>query len=97
MINVVIKMIVILVVLGGIANGTGHRCPIRILTIVHLVLVIALAVHVVIEAAPDLRTDLDPAPLWSALVMTVMNRRAGHPIPVVPVFLKGADMMGQGL
>ena len=73
MINVVITMIVILIMLGDVANGAGQRHQIRILTIVHLVFVIALAVHAIVEATPDPRTALDPAPLWSVVVMTVTS------------------------
>ena len=97
MINVVITMIVDLVVLGDIANGAGHHRQIHILMIVHPVLVVPHAVHVVMEAAPGPRTALDPAPLWRIVVMTVMRLRVVQPAPVVPVSSKGSDMMHQGL
>ena len=73
MINVVTTMIVVLVVLGDIANGAGCRRQIRILTIVHPVLILAHAMLIVMEAALDPRTVLDPNPLWRVVVMTVMS------------------------
>ena len=97
MINVVTTMIVALVALGDIANGAGHRRWILILMIMHPVPVLAHAMHVVMEATPGLRTTLDPAPLWRAVVITVIRQKVAHTAPVVPVSLKGAGMMGQGL
>ena len=94
---VIITMIVVLVVLGNKINGTCHRFRIFILTIVHLVPVIIHAVHVITKAAPDLGTALDPAPLWSVVVVTMMNLRASQPVPAVPVSLRENDMTGQVL
>ena len=47
--------------------------------------VLAYAVHVVMEAAPDPRTALDSAPIWRVEVRTVMRRRVVQLVPVVPV------------
>ena len=90
-------MIVVLVVLGDEPSGTGHHHRIRIPMTVRPVPVIIHAVHVVAKAAQDLGIALDPAPLWSVVIVTMKYRRASQPVPAVPVSLRGNDMAGQVL
>ena len=90
-------MIVVLVVLGDELSGTGHHHRIRILMTVHPVLAILHAVRVVAKAARDLGIALDPAPLWSVVIVTMKCRRASQPVPAVPVSLRENDMTGQVL